>query len=227
MKLLIADDDPVTLETLCACVRSDGFDVLPAADGDAAFRLWQQHRPDLVCLDIMMPHTDGFEVCRRIRLEDPAVPVLFLSAKSEERDIVAGLKLGADDFVRKPFGKAELLARIHAALRRQRSHPDALPQFTFGDWTVFPTQLRAACPDHQIDLTPREVSLLRFFLNRAGEALTRDTLLDACWGIDYFPESRTLDQHIATLRKKIETDPAHPTLIETIRGIGYRHPLTP
>ena len=223
MKILIAEDDPVTLDTLTACVRKEGFEVVAAADGEAAFRLWQQHRPRLICLDIMMPRMDGFEVCRRIRLEDDAVPILFLSAKSEERDVVAGLRLGADDFIRKPFGKAELLARLHAALRRAEPQQQAAESFAFGPWRVIPGSLRAEQGSASIDLTPREVSLLQFFAKHAGQALTRDALLDACWGIDYFPESRTLDQHIATLRKKIDTDSTRPSLIETLRGTGYRY----
>lgn len=223
MKILIAEDDPVTLDTLTACVRREGFEVIAAADGVSAFRLWQQHRPHLICLDIMMPCMDGFEVCRRIRLEDDAVPILFLSAKSEERDVVAGLRLRADDFIRKPFGKAELLARLHAALRRAEPQQQEAESFAFGPWRVIPRSLRAEQGSISIDLTPREVSLLKFFAKHAGRAMTRDALLDACWGIDYFPESRTLDQHIAMLRKKIDTDSSHPSLIETLRGTGYRY----
>lgn len=223
MKILIAEDDPVTLDTLTTCVRREGFEVIAAADGVSAFRLWQQHRPHLICLDIMMPCMDGFELCRRIRLEDDTVPILFLSAKSEERDVVAGLRLRADDFIRKPFGKAELLARLHAALRRAEPQQQAAESFVFGPWRVIPSSLRAAQAGVSIDLTPREVSLLKFFAKHAGQAMTRDALLDACWGIDYFPESRTLDQHIAMLRKKIDTDSARPSLIQTLRGTGYRY----
>ena len=222
MKILIADDDPVTLDTLAACVRGDGFEPLLAENGDRAFQLWQRERPALVCLDVMMPVMNGYEVCRCIRLEDPKVPVLFLSAKSEEQDVVAGLRLGADDFLRKPFGKDELLARIHSALRRH-SAADHPPSFPFGCWEIFPTRLLAEQADQSVDLTPREVSLLRVFHEHPGEALSRDQLLNACWGVDYFPESRTLDQHIATLRKKVEILPARPQWIETVRGIGYRY----
>lgn len=226
MKILIAEDDPVTLDTLAACVRGEGFQAVLAGDGQTAFRLWQKERPQLVCLDIMLPGMDGFELCRRIRLEDETVPVLFLSAKNEEQDVVAGLRLGADDFLRKPFGKAELMARIQAALRRAApTGAEQAAMFAFGPWRIFPGLLRAESGSAGVDLTPREVSLLQVLSKHAGRPVPRDVLLDACWGLEYFPESRTLDQHIATLRKKIEPDPARPALIETVRNIGYRHPV--
>ncbi len=227
MKVLIADDDPITLEAVETCLVSEGFTPLPARNGEEALQLYQQHHPALICLDIMMPVLDGFEVCKRIRKQDAHTPVLFLSAKNEEIDVVVGLELGADDFVRKPFGKRELLARVRAALRRPAtasstsSQPDRIP---FGPWHFFPKQLRATHEDgREIELSPREVTLLACLHERAGEAVHRDTLLEQCWGLDYYPESRTLDQHIAKLRKKIERDPADPQLIETIRGVGYRH----
>lgn len=224
MTLLLADDDPITLDSLAACLQPEGFRTLLARDGEEALTLWQQHRPDLLCLDIMMPRVDGYEVCRRIRASDPTVPVLFLSAKSEEIDVVVGLQLGADDFIRKPFGKHELLARLHAALRRSRK-PDATAatrSFALHDLTVFPLELRAARGQVNFDLTPREVSLLQTLHDLAGQVVTRDVLLDRCWGASYFPESRTLDQHIAKLRRKIELDAENPQIIETVRGVGYR-----
>ena len=225
MKLLIADDDPITLDTLAVCLEPEGFSVLTARDGDEALRLWKQHQPALVCLDIMMPRLDGYEVCRRIRERDAGVPVLFLSAKSEEVDVVVGLRLGADDFIRKPFGKQELLARIHAALRRSRKGVASgmVRCFTMQDMTVYPLELRATRAGADIELTPREVSILQVLRDRAGEVVTRDALLDCCWGLQYLPESRTLDQHIAKLRRKIEADVDHPQIIETVRGVGYRH----
>ncbi len=220
MTILFAEDDPLTLDSLAACAESEGYHCLRARNGHEALALWRQHQPAVVCLDIMMPLLDGYEVCRRIRSADAQVPILFLSAKNEEIDVVAGLQLGADDFVRKPFGKAELLARIRAAARRAPATPTA--EFHLADLTVQPSHLKATRGTISIDLTPREVALLRCFHQHSGQVLTRDTLLDLCWGIDYFPESRTLDQHIAKLRKKIELDPEHPAIIETIRSIGYR-----
>lgn len=221
MTLLIADDDPVTLETLAACLQPEGFRTLLARDGTEALALWQKHKPDLLCLDIMMPGIDGYEVCRRVRAEDGQVPILFISAKSEEIDVVVGLRLGADDFVRKPFGKHELIARIQSALRRMQRGKTTGSSFEIGPLRVFPAELRALRDEAtSIDLTPREVSILQLLRDRAGQAVSRDVLLDVCWGLDYMPESRTLDQHIAKLRKKIERETEE--IIETVRGVGYR-----
>lgn len=229
MKLLIADDDPITLDSLAACLEPEGFTLALARDGAEALSLWQEQQPDLVCLDVMMPRLDGFEVCRRIRERHTTVPILFLSAKSEEVDVVVGLRLGADDFIRKPFGKHELLARIHAALRRGQgaattsaASNDRARTFTMQDITVYPLELRGSRENRSFDLTPRELSILRLLHERSGEVVTRDQLLDRCWGLQYLPESRTLDQHIAKLRRKIELDVDHPRIIETVRTVGYR-----
>jgi two-component system, OmpR family, alkaline phosphatase synthesis response regulator PhoP len=222
MTLLLADDDPITLDSLRACAEDDGFSVLLAANGQQALDLWQRRKPDLLCLDIMMPQMDGYEVCRRVRAIDPNVPILFLSAKNEEIDVVVGLQLGADDFIRKPFGKHELLARIRAAVRRMQSRSQPARSFTMHDLTVYPLELRATRTGENIDLSPREAAILSLLHERAGQAVDRDTLLNRCWGVDYFPESRTLDQHIAKLRKRIEIDPQEPIIVETVRGVGYR-----
>ena len=223
MKILLADDDPITLDALHSCVESEGFATLLACDGREALALWERHRPDLLCLDIMMPHIDGYEVCRRVRASDLQVPVLFLSAKSEEIDVVVGLQLGADDFIRKPFGKHELLARIRVALRRTVARTGPCRSFAMHDLIVYRRELRAERNGRSIDLSPREAAILELLHEQAGAVVDRDTLLNRCWGIDYFPESRTLDQHIAKLRKRIEADPATPTIIETVRGVGYRY----
>lgn len=221
MKILLADDDPIMLETLQVCVATEGFDIVTASDGEEAFAQWNRHRPDLLCLDIMMPKLDGYEVCRRVRAIDPQVPILFLSAKSEEIDIVVGFQLGADDFIRKPFGKHELIARIRAVLRRANSISGRSRSFVMADLTVWPSELRAERDGVNIELSPREAAILALLHQRAGQVVDRDTILNKCWGLDYFPESRTLDQHIAKLRKRIETNPDRP-LIETVRGVGYR-----
>jgi DNA-binding response OmpR family regulator len=222
MRVLLADDDPLTLDGLEACMAPEGFSTITARNGKEALALWEKHRPDLLCLDIMMPQVDGYEVCRRVRATDPNVPVLFLSAKSEEIDVVVGLQLGADDFIRKPFGKAELLARIRAVLRRSQQRSQTPRSFTMADLTVYPLELRAERAGRDIDLTPRECSILALLHERAGQVVDRDTLLNRCWGLEYYPESRTLDMQIAKLRKRIERDPADPELIETVRGAGYR-----
>ena len=223
MTILIAEDDPLTLDALATCIESEGFQTLRAADGKQALDLWRTHKPDLLCLDIMMPGVDGYEVCRRVRAADSQIPILFLSAKNEERDVVAGLELGADDFIRKPFTRAEVMARIRAALRRLQPPGAEDDAFTLADLTVLPRSLAARRGKQTIDLTPREISILKLLHDRRGQPIQRDTFLDVCWGLDYFPNSRTLDQHILMLRKKIERDPAHPEIILSVHGIGYRH----
>ncbi len=221
MTILLAEDDPLTREALAACIGEEGFRTLSAGDGREALELWRKHRPHLLCLDIMMPGVDGFEVCRQVRTVDAAVPILFLSAKNEEMDVVVGLELGADDFIRKPFTRAEVIARIRAALRR--AHPAAAGEsFAMRDLTVKPGELIAEREGLAIELTPREVSMLALLHRHAGRPVSRDAFLDECWGLDYFPDSRTLDQHVLMLRKKVERDPARPEIIETVRGVGYR-----
>lgn len=222
MKILLAEDDPLTLEALAACIEEEGFETLSAADGKQALELWAEHRPQLLCLDIMMPEIDGFEVCRRVRASDPSVPILFLSAKNEEIDVVVGLGLGADDFIRKPFTRAEVIARIRAALRRAHPVDGKGRRFTMHDLAVYPDALMAERAGKGIELTRREVSMLELLHRNTGVPVARDTFLDECWGLEYFPDSRTLDQHILMLRKKIEADPSNPTIIATVRGTGYR-----
>ena len=221
MTVLIAEDDPLTLDALATCVEAEGFEVLRAENGRKALDFWRDEQPDLLCLDIMMPEIDGFELCRRIRKSDKEVPILFISAKNEEQDVIGALDIGADDFVRKPFTRGEVMARIRAALRR-RSPKSAQEPLAFGELVVNPTSLEAQRNDETIDLTPREVSMLRLLHRHKGEAVSRDAFLDSCWGLDYFPDSRTLDQHILNLRKKVELDPSNPQIIRTVRGVGYR-----
>lgn len=223
MTILVAEDDPIMLEGISASLEKEGFNVIPAENGRQALEKWESDSPDLICLDIMMPVLDGFEACRQIRARDAKIPILFLSAKNEETDVVAGLDLGADDFIRKPFGKKELLARIRTAIRRLPHGNADRPSFRISDLQVFPRELRAERDGVSIELSPREIGILRFLRDREGSVVTRDELLDRCWGVNYLPESRTLDQHISQLRKRIELDRDHPTIIETVRGVGYRY----
>ena len=224
MTILLAEDDLVTREAVTELLQADGHVVLAARDGIEALDFWKKQRPGLVLLDIMMPGASGYEVCRTIRRDDRRTPVMFLSAKSEEVDVVLGLELGADDFLRKPFGKHELLARVRAMLRRHEEPRDGEGMISFGPWQIHPKQLSASRGDERIELTVREVKLIALLAKRRGEVVTRDELLNECWGLEYFPESRTLDQHVLNLRKKIEVDPSKPQLIETVRGAGYRYP---
>ncbi len=223
MKILVADDDPITRESLDACLKSEGFDVVLAQNGAEALWMWEKHRPELLCLDIMMPQTSGYEVCREVRRTHPDVPILFLSAKSEEIDVVVGFQLGADDFIRKPFGKHEFLARLRVAIKRSKPAVSARRSFTMRDLVVYPLELRAERQGAEIELSPREIAILELLHRRAGEVVDRNALLDHAWGLHYFPESRTLDQHISKLRKRIELDPLNPQIIETVRAAGYRY----
>jgi DNA-binding response OmpR family regulator len=224
MTILLAEDDPLTREALTACFEDEGFKTLAAEDGRQALELWFLHRPELLCLDIMMPEIDGFEVCRQVRAKDSTVPILFLSAKNEEVDVVVGLNLGADDFIRKPFTRAEVIARIRAALRRAHPPHRSGSGFRMGDLTVHPEALIAERGGREIELTRREVAMLELLHQNTGKPVSRDTFLDVCWGLEYFPDSRTLDQHVLMLRKKVEADPSQPSIIATVRGIGYRFP---
>ena len=225
MNILIAEDDARTREGLRLALVRAGHHVVTAPDGEVAVRLFEEEEPDIVCLDIMMPKTSGYDVCKAIRRVNKRVPVLFLSAKSEEIDRVLGLELGADDFLSKPFGVAELLARIAAIVRRcswLNESPSNSQPFTMGDLRIVPAELRAYRGDKAIKLMARDVRLLRIFHERPGQVLDRNTLCDEAWGLDHFPNSRALDMHISQLRRKIEADPASPQIISTVRGAGYR-----
>lgn len=230
MRILVAEDDEHIRAGLIELLQREGYEPVGARDGLEALRLFDSLAPDFVCLDIMMPGLDGYEVCRRIRHKSASVPVIFISAKSEEIDRVLGLELGADDFILKPFGVREVVARIRAVTRRclaaksDASGADsAAKSFRMDDLDVFPAELRARRGGLAIDLSLREMKMLQLLYGQAGNVVTRDMFFDACWGRDYMPDSRTLDQHIAQLRKHIERDPKTPRIITTIHGAGYRY----
>ncbi|MES2933039.1 MAG: response regulator transcription factor [Pseudomonadota bacterium] len=227
MKILIAEDDRHIGEGLCAVVEVEGYTPLLASDGEQALQLFNSHRPQVVLLDIMMPRRDGYAVCREIRKIDNDVPVIFISAKSEEIDRVIGLELGADDYIMKPFGTREVIARIRAVTRRTLARSPAKEigsePICFGDLELFPAQLRARRGESQIDLSLRDVKILQTLFQQRGQVVDRDTLFNLCWGRDYFPNSRTLDQHISKLRKLIELDAKNPEIICTVHGVGYRY----
>jgi DNA-binding response OmpR family regulator len=229
-RILVVEDDPSILTGLVDLLSAEGFIVLQAADGAAALARWSEEKPDAVLLDVMIPEKNGYDVCREIRRADPRTPIIMLTAKGEEVDKVVGLELGADDYVVKPFGANELLARVRAVLRRGRPLPRG-PQderaLEFGDVIVDPRTMRGSKRGLPFDVSRREVALLRLFSSREGEALDRSTLLDEVWGVQYEGTTRTLDQHVALLRKKIEDDPAHPRHITTVHGTGYRFTADP
>ncbi|MEQ9499199.1 MAG: response regulator transcription factor [Deltaproteobacteria bacterium] len=225
MRVLVAEDDPNMRRGIVEVLEGEGYDAVAASDGEEAWVLFERARPDFVCLDIMMPKLDGYEVCRRIRAQDATIPIVFLSAKSEEIDKVLGLELGADDYVMKPFGVKEFVARVRAISRRCLASRRAVASttFRFGDLEVLPNELRARRDDETIDLSLREVKLLRCFAAHPDRVLDRDFLFSKCWGIDHYPNSRTLDQHVSKLRKKVEHDPKAPRWITTVHGAGYRY----
>ena len=225
MKVLVAEDDRLIREGLAEILSGEGYVVVEASDGRAAEELYREHRPDFVCLDIMMPEQSGYDVCKAIRKDDPHVPIIFISAKSEEIDKVLGLELGADDFIVKPFGVKEVVARIRAVTRRcHDQRPDnGNESFTMGDLEVHPKQLRAVRDGTPIDLSLRDIKILQLLHDRRGEALDRPTIFRHGWGEEHFPNSRTLDQHISQLRKRIERVPTEPELIRTVHGVGYRY----
>jgi DNA-binding response OmpR family regulator len=226
MKVLIAEDDDHIRNGLAEVLRGEGYQTVCARDGIEALQLYEREKPQFVCLDIMMPGVDGYEVCRRIRRGDPNVPVIFISAKSEEVDRVVGLELGADDFIQKPFGVREVIARIRAVTRRytaaQTGNKKAAPM-VMGDLTVLPDELRARRRDAVIDLSLRDVRMLELLHRNRGKVVDRNQFFDECWGREYMPSSRTLDQHIAQLRRRIEIDPKSPAIILTVHGVGYRY----
>ncbi len=226
MKILIAEDDKFIREGIEEILRSEGYETIVANDGQEAISLFDTQRPDFVLLDIMMPNIDGYEVCRRIRKTDEQIPVIFISAKSEEIDKVIGLELGADDFIVKPFGTREVIARIRAITRRclARTHKsdDASKQITLKDLSVFPTELRAQRGSTIIELSLRDINILTLLHKMKGSVVKRDTIFNECWGRDYLPNSRTLDQHISKLRKQIEVDQKDPQIVKTVHGVGYR-----
>lgn len=224
MRILAVDDDRNNLKMLAFLLGEEGYQVITTDDGTKALELVDSERPDLVILDVMMPQIDGFEVCRRIR-QTADVPIIMLSAKGETADRVAGLELGADDYLPKPFEPSELLARVKAVLRRSE-----IAVFDDPDAAVAVSGLRLDPVSHRVvledgrtrDLTPIEFRLLHCLMRNAGRTLTHDFLLSHAWGYEYDGYSNQIAVYIRRLRSKIERDPAHPEYITTIRGLGYR-----
>jgi two-component system, OmpR family, alkaline phosphatase synthesis response regulator PhoP len=220
--VLVVEDDPILRMSLRATLRSAGYAVELAKTGPEGLQLALDARPDLVVLDVMLPGMNGFEVCQRIRERDVEVPLLMVTAKGEEEDRVRGLGLGADDYVVKPFGVAELLARVDAALRRRRLRETQVSKIHIGplvaDFESHTLERNGA----SLEVTAHEMKLLRYLCERDGLLLTRQQILDAVWGSDYYGTERTVDNFIARLRTKIEADPKTPRFLVTVRGAGYR-----
>jgi DNA-binding response OmpR family regulator len=229
-KVLVVEDEPTLLETLEYNLTRQGYEVYTAADGFTALEIARRERPDAIVLDIMLPGLDGLEVCRILRRE-MNVPILMLTARADEVDKVVGLEVGADDYLTKPFSMRELLARVKALLRRVRLIREELvaedgaisgEKLTFGDLTVDLARREVLLRGEPLHMKPKEYELLVFLARNRAMVLSRDLILERVWGWDYDGGTRTVDVHVRWLREKIEADPAHPTRIVTVRGVGYR-----
>jgi DNA-binding response OmpR family regulator len=225
-KILIVEDDAHIALGLEEVLKGDGFGVAVCGRGDRALEAVEKHRPDLIVLDVMLPGLSGFDVCRQLRGKRDSTPVLMLTAKSQELDKVVGLDLGADDYVTKPFGLRELLARIHALLRRSRkgeskSRETEAP-FRIGTVDIDPRRFELRRGPAVEELTAKELKLLQFFHEHAGEVLTRDRLLSEVWGCGYFGTTRTLDQVVVQLRRKLGDPADSPKHLLTVHGVGYK-----
>ncbi len=220
-RLLLVEDEPGLVRSLTDRLEAEGYTVAQAMDGAEGLQRALKEPFDLIILDVMLPKMQGFDVCRLLRQQQVETPILMLTARSHTTDKVVGLKLGADDYLAKPFEMIELLARVEALLRRARpaSGPD---RFAFGDIAVDVRAAEVMRNGATVELSAREFSLLRYLLEHPNEVLTRDQLLHDVWGYDDAPFTRTVDVHIAQLRNKLEANPAHPRHILTVHGLGYR-----
>ena len=237
-KILVVDDEPVLVETIAYNLEQAGYQVTTAADGSSALEAAHRETPDLIILDIMLPEMDGLEVCRQLRRESntTTTPIMMLTAKGDEIDKVVGLEVGADDYVTKPFGRRELLARVRALLRRSEYTPASEERSASASVAEVPRQTRELvagpiridlagrrvhCRGQELELQPKQFELLTYLVRNRGTVLTRDQLLHNVWGYDYVGDTRTVDVHVRWLREKLEEDPANPRLIQTVRGVGY------
>ena len=229
-KILVVEDEQTLVETLDYSLRRQGYEVYTATNGRLALDLAAKHAPDLVVLDVMLPGVDGFEVCRLLR-QEMSVPILMLTARTEEVDKIVGLEVGADDYMTKPFSMRELQARVKALLRRDRmireevaseTVPAAGRPLVYGDLLIDENRHEVLRNGVPLALKPKEYELLTFLARQRGIVLSRNLILERVWGWEYDGGSRTVDVHIRWLREKIEEDPGDPTRIVTVRGIGYR-----
>ncbi len=221
-RILIIEDDPAILRGLSEVLRRESYDVLAATDGETGYRLVREKNPDLLILDLMLPKLSGYEICRKMRSGGLSIPILILTARGDEGDRVLGLDLGADDYVSKPFSLRELLARVRALLRRTQPARSLLSELRVNDVIVDFRSYEARRSGSPLDMTRREFQVLRVLASRPGEVISRSELLDQVWGLDAYPTTRTVDNHIASLRAKLESNPAEPVHILTVRGVGYK-----
>jgi len=229
--VLVVEDESSFAEALTLGLGREGFAVTVSSDGADALRRFEEIQPDIVLLDVMLPTLSGIDVCRQIRATSD-VPIIMVSAKGEELDMVVGLEVGADDYVMKPYRLRELVARMRAVMRRSEHGSDsgaeasdvpAVEPVTVGDVTVDIDRHEVRVRGEEVSLPLKEFDLLTILIENAGRALTRDILIERVWGADYYGDTKTLDVHIKRLRDKVETDPSNPTRIVTIRGLGYKY----
>jgi DNA-binding response OmpR family regulator len=221
-KILIIEDEHDMVEGLKFNLEARNYIVITSYDGETGCKKALAEKPDLVLLDLMLPKLNGYEVCKVLKKEIPGLPIIMLTAKSQEAEIVTGLELGADDYITKPFSVLELMARINALFRRMASGTGPQEEYRFGDLEVNIKKYTAKKKGRSIKLSPREYEILRFFTERQGEIVTREDLLKQIWGYDSYPDTRTVDAHIAKLRHKIEENHEEPKLIVTVHGMGYK-----
>jgi len=233
-RVLIVEDEDVIRETIALALREEGYDVLVASDGRSAMEIVCSPEEgsgaadpgiDLVVLDLMLPYVNGLDLCRLIRNQGNRVPILMLSAKGSETDRVVGLEVGADDYLTKPFGMRELVARCRALLRRHRYVEPTSPEdrsLRYRDITLFPQECRVTVRGEEISLSPKEFRILELFMTHQRRVWSREQLIERVWGPDFMGDSKTVDVHIRWLREKLELDPSRPEYLTTVRGFGYR-----
>jgi DNA-binding response OmpR family regulator len=221
-KILIIEDERDMVEGLKFNLEARDYNVITSYDGETGYQKALKEKPDLLILDIMLPKLSGYEVCKILKKENPDLPIIMLTAKSQEAEIVTGLELGADDYITKPFSVLELIARINALFRRVKSGSGVQEVHRFGDLEINFKKYYARKKERALKLSPREYELLRLFIERQGEIISREELLKQIWGYDSFPDTRTVDAHIAKLRSKIEESHEEPKLIVTVHGMGYK-----
>lgn len=224
-QILVVDDEKPISDIVKFNLENEGYEVITAFDGQEALDMVEEHVPDLILLDLMLPKVDGLEVAREVR-KTYDMPIIIVSAKDQEIDKVLGLELGADDYITKPFSNRELVARVKANLRRQGSNQTAEEvnenqDLAIGDLMIHPAQYNATKNGEELELTHREYELLLYLAQHVGEVMTREDLLETVWGYDYFGDVRTVDVTVRRLREKIEDSPSHPTYLITRRGVGY------
>lgn len=222
LRVLVVEDDPALRRGLVDNLQAEGYEVASAADGEAALTAIREQRPALLLLDLMLPKLSGYEICKKLRDAGDSIPILMLTARGEEADRVLGLDLGADDYVTKPFSLRELLARVRALLRRSREPARLADTLQFDECEIDFRRYEASKGNQEIHLTRKEFGLLRVLASHAGEVMSRDTLLDDVWGYENYPSTRTVDNHVASLRAKLEADQDAPHHLVTVHGVGYK-----